>query len=267
MGKKRREIPLFEKPLIETHCHLDYLKDRPLEETLQKCHDLNIKKVITIAVAPENLDKVVELTNEYENVYGTQGIHPHEAKSWNDDVEKKITVHAALEKVVAIGEIGLDFYYNHSPKEKQIPAFEKQMEMACEFDLPVVIHSRDADPETIAILDAKAPQLKKKGVIHSFTSGPELAKNALSHGFYLGFNGIITFNSAQNVRDIVELCPLENIILETDSPFLTPVPYRGRENAPFYLPFVAEKIAEIKNCSLDEVLEVTYQNSLDLFFS
>jgi TatD DNase family protein len=267
MGKKRREIPRFEKPLIETHCHLDYLKDRPLEETLQKCHDLNIEKIVTIAVEPGNLDKVVELTSSHPKVFGTQGIHPHEAKSWTDAVEQKISTNTSLDKIIAIGEIGLDFYYNNSPRDKQLPVFKKQMEMAAQLNLPVVIHSRDADIETIAILDELAPQLKKKGVIHSFTSGPDLARNALSHGFYLGFNGIITFNSAQNVREIVELCPLENIILETDAPFLTPVPYRGRENAPFYLPFVAEKIAEIKNCSLEEVLEVTYQNSLDLFFT
>lgn len=267
MGKKRREIPRFDKPLIETHCHLDYLKDRPLEETLQKCDDLNIEKIITIAVAPDNLDTVFSLAKTHANIFGTQGIHPHEAKSWSAEVEAKILSHAREEKIVAVGEIGLDFYYNNSPKEKQIPAFERQMEIASELDLPVVIHSRDADPETIEILDNKAPALKKKGVIHSFTSGPELAKKALEHNFYLGFNGIITFNSAQNVRDIVELCPLENIILETDAPFLTPVPYRGRENAPFYLPFVAEKIAEIKEVSLEEVLTVCYKNSVDLFFS
>lgn len=266
MGKKRREIPRFDKPLIETHCHLDYLKDRPLEETLQKCSDLNIEKIITIAVAPDNLDTVFSLTKAHHNIFGTQGIHPHEAKSWTNDVETKILNNAKEDKIVAIGEIGLDFYYNNSPREDQIPAFERQMEIAADLDLPVVIHSRDADSETIDILNAKAPALKRKGVIHSFTSGPELAKKALEHGFYLGFNGIITFNSAQNVRDIVELCPLENIILETDAPFLTPVPYRGRENAPFYLPFVAEKIAEIKEIPLETVLEVTYQNSLNLFF-
>jgi TatD DNase family protein len=140
------------------------------------------------------------------------------------------------------------------------------MEIASELDKPVVIHSRDADEETIEILNKLGPKLKRKGVIHSFTSGPGLAKKAIEHDFYLGFNGIITFNSANEVRDIVSLCPLEKIILETDSPFLTPVPYRGRENAPFYLPFVAEKIAEIKNVSIEEVLKVTYQNSLDLFF-
>ena len=266
MGKKRREIPVFEHPLIETHCHLDYLKERPLEETLKQSSDVNIEKVITISVEPNNLQTVFDLAQSNDNVYGTQGIHPHQAKTWSDEVEKTIRRNATDEKILAIGEIGLDFYYNNSPKEQQITAFNRQMEIATELELPVVIHSRDADKESMEILDKHAPQMKRKGVIHSFTSGPELAKSAIAHGFYLGFNGIITFNSAQEVRDIVSLCPLEKIILETDSPFLTPVPYRGRENAPFFLPFVAEKVAEIKGESLETVLKVTYQNSLDLFF-
>lgn len=266
MGKKKREIPVFDLPLIETHCHLDYLKDRPLSETLSKCHEVNIEKVITISVEPNNLETVRQLSSQHDFIYGTQGIHPHQAKTWSEEVEKVIVKNSREEKIVAIGEIGLDFYYNNSPKEQQIPAFRRQMEIASELAMPVVIHSREADIESIEILDELAPKLEKKGVIHSFTSGPELAKSAIKHGFYLGFNGIITFNSAEEVRDIVRLCPLEKIILETDSPFLTPVPYRGRENAPFYLPFVAEKVAEIKEVSLEEVLKVTYQNSLDLFF-
>ena len=266
MGKKKRDIPVFDLPLIETHCHLDYLKDRPLAETLEQCEKVNIEKVITISVEPNNLETVKELARQNENIYGTQGIHPHQAKTWSDEIEKTILTNATDEKIVAVGEIGLDFYYNNSPKEQQIVAFKRQMELATELELPVVIHSRDADIESIEILDSLAPHLTRKGVIHSFTSGPELAKNAINHGFYLGFNGIITFNSAENVREIVKMCPLERIILETDSPFLTPVPYRGRENAPFYLPFVAEKIAEIKEVPLEDVLKVTYQNSIDLFF-
>lgn len=266
MGKKRRDIPVFNHPLIETHCHLDYLKDRPLDETLQECQKVNIERVITIAVAPDNLETVKNLAHSHPNIYGTQGIHPHQAKTWTDEVESKIRTNAVDEKIVAIGEIGLDFYYNNSPKDQQIVAFTRQMEIASELNLPVVIHSRDADKESIEILDRHAPKLKRKGVIHSFTSGPELAQKAIDHGLYLGFNGIITFNTAEEVRSIVSLCPLDRIILETDSPFLTPVPYRGRENAPFFLPFVAEKVAQIKGVEVEEVLKVTYQNSLDLFF-
>ncbi|HET8848860.1 MAG TPA: TatD family hydrolase, partial [Marinobacter sp.] len=138
--------------------------------------------------------------------------------------------------------------------------------IACDLNQPVVIHSRDADEDTIAILREFESTLTRRGVIHSFTSGPGLARYALDQGWCLGFNGITTFNKAENVRDIVRMTPIEQILLETDSPFLTPVPYRGRENAPFYLPFVAEKIAEVKDLPLGQVLHHTYQNSLRTFF-
>ncbi len=236
MSKKRREIPVFDQPIIETHCHLDYLTDRPLEETLEQAKGVNIEKVITIAVSPDNLARVRELSQVAPWVYGTQGIHPHDAESYSDDVEAEIRAHARDEKIVAVGEIGLDYFYDN------------------------------ADRDTIEILGEFETTLKRRGVIHSFTSGPGLARYALDQGWCLGFNGITTFNKAENVRDIVRMAPIEQILLETDSPFLTPVPYRGKENAPFYLPFVAEKIAEVKELPLDEVIGKTYANSLRTFF-
>ena len=168
-------------------------------------------------------------------------------------------------KIVAVGEIGLDFHYNKSPKEKQIEAFEDQLKIACEYDYPVVIHSRDAEQETIKILEKFAPQLKKKGVIHSFTSSLELAEKALELGFYLGFNGIITFKNADNVREALKITPVEKLLLETDSPFLTPIPYRGKENAPYYLPFIAEYMSEFLNIDCEVLLKQIYQNSTKLF--
>lgn len=268
MAKKKREIPHFELPIIETHCHLDYLKEHPLSEILERGKAVGIEKVITISVSPDNLDTVVSLTSNDPCIFGTQGIHPHQAKSFNDEVEKKIRENLkANDKLLAVGEIGLDFYYNNSKREEQLEAFKRQLQIAIDLELPVVIHSRDADEDTIEILKEMAPQMKNKGVIHSFTSGPELAQTALDLGFCLGFNGIITFNSAENVREIVRLCPLERILLETDSPFLTPVPYRGVENAPFYLPFVAEKIAAIKDVEVNDVLSTAYQNTLQTFFT
>lgn len=268
MGKSKREIPLFEHPIIETHCHLDYLKDRPLEETLRECQRVGIEKIITITVTKDNLDSVLELAKRQENVFCTQGIHPHDAKDWSEEIRKRIVENTKREheKVLAVGEIGLDFYYNNSPKKEQIEAFNEQFELAIELEKPIVVHSRDAENETKEILDRHAPNLKRKGVIHSFTSKLDLAEKALEHDFYLGFNGIITFKTAEEVREAVKLCPLNRILLETDSPFLTPTPFRGRENAPFYLPFIVEKVAEIKEVEIEEVLKVTYQNSLDLFF-
>lgn len=266
MSKKRREIPVFDHPIIETHCHLDYLKDRPLEETLEQTQGVNIEKVITIAVSPDNLARVRELSQIAPWVYGTQGIHPHDAESYSDEVEAEIRTHAGDEKIVAVGEIGLDYYYDNADREVQRQVFRRQLQIACDTDRPVVIHSRDADDDTIAILSEFETSLKRRGVIHSFTSGPGLAGYALDQGWCLGFNGITTFNKAENVRDIVRMAAIDQILLETDSPFLTPVPYRGKENAPFYLPFIAEKIAEVKNIPLDEVITRTYENSLRTFF-
>jgi TatD DNase family protein len=264
MGKKR-DIPEYSLPIIETHCHLDYLKENNPADTLQKASQFGIEKVITISVSPSNLKAVRELTHNHQNVWGTQGIHPHEAKLWEKSVEEEILEGLKEKKIVAVGEIGLDFHYNNSPRDKQIEVFNRQLEIAIKVDKPVVIHSRDADPETIESLETLSPQMKHKGVIHSFTSGPELAEKALDLGFHLGFNGIITFSKAENVRKIVEITPLEKILLETDAPFLTPVPYRGKENAPCYLPFIAEKIAELKKVSVQEVIEQTTKNALFLF--
>ncbi|MBN7770184.1 TatD family hydrolase [Marinobacter daepoensis] len=266
MSKKRREIPVFDHPIIETHCHLDYLRERPLAETLQQSQQVNIEKVITIAVSPENLAEVRQLSGSADWVYGTQGVHPHEAEAYTDAVESEIREHATDDNIVAVGEIGLDYFYDNADRAVQREVFRRQLQVACDTDRPVVIHSRDADEDTIAILREFEQSLSRRGVIHSFTSGPGLAQYALDQGWCLGFNGITTFNKAENVRDIVRMTPIGQILLETDAPFLTPVPYRGRENAPFYLPFIAEKIADIKALPLDQVLTQTYQNSLRTFF-
>lgn len=264
-NRKKRDIPRFSSPIIETHCHLDYLKAAPPEETIQKAFDHGIEKIVTISVEPDNLDTALEIAKKNDHVYCTQGIHPHDARLWTDEVEKKILSQATHEKCVAVGEIGLDYHYDNSPREKQREVFDRQLSMASELDMPVVIHSRDAEEDTMDILKNHMGTLKRRGVIHSFTSSLELAKFAIENDFYLGFNGIITFKSADNVREAVEITPLNRLLLETDSPFLTPVPFRGRENAPSYLPFVAEKMAEIKGIKVEELLPQVYQNSLSLF--
>ena len=264
MAKKRRPIPHFREKIIETHCHLDYLEE-PLSEVFLKMREHNIGPVVTIAVEPQNLKVVRELAQNHPHVYCTQGIHPHDARQWSEEVEKEIVSHLADKKTVAVGEIGLDYYYLKSPREKQIDAFRRQLEIAIDHDMPVVIHSRDAEDDTIQILQELGPELKGKGVIHSFTSDPRLAHEALSLGFSLGFNGIITFKKVSELREVVRETPLENILLETDSPFLTPEPYRGKKNAPYYLPFVAEKIAEIKDLEVSQVIRQTTFNAQNLF--
>jgi TatD DNase family protein len=265
--KKRRDIPRFETPIIETHCHLDYLDEEQLADTLAKSAEVGIEDIITIAVSPDNLDKVLALTREADNIWGTQGIHPHEAESYSDEVEAVIRERMADERILAVGEIGLDYYYDHADRAIQRRVFERQLQTAVELDMPVVIHTRDADDDTRDILRNFSDQLSRKGVIHSFTSGLPLAEYCLDEGFMLGFNGIATFNAADNVREVVSATPLEQILLETDAPYLTPVPYRGRPNAPFYLPFIAERVAEVKAVPVETLLEQAYRNSRELFFT
>lgn len=263
---KKRDIPVFNHAIIETHCHLDYLKEVELEEIVKRSQAAGVERIITISVAPGNLDTVLNLTRQHDMIYGTQGVHPHEAEKFTSDTEAQIREQALDPRILAIGEIGLDYFYDHADRKVQQRVFETQLQIASDLDLPVVIHSREADEDTMSILANFENTLKKRGVIHSFTSGPELAQYAIDQGFCLGFNGICTFNKAENVRDIIRMTPLENIILETDAPYLTPVPYRGKENAPFYLPFVAEKVAEVKEVLVDDFLPVAYANSERLFF-
>jgi TatD DNase family protein len=165
-----------------------------------------------------------------------------------------------------VGEIGLDYHYDHADRSVQRMVFEQQLQTAAELNLPVIIHTRDADADTRDILRNNSYSMARKGVIHSFTASMELAEFCLAEGFMLGFNGIITFNRAENVRQIVAATPVEQLLLETDAPYLTPVPYRGRPNAPYYLPLIAETVAAIKGLEVEKLLRQAYSNSANLFF-
>jgi TatD DNase family protein len=265
--KKRRDIPQFKTPIIETHCHLDYLDQADLEITLAKSRQVGIERIITIAVSAGNLENVMKLATSSDNIWGTQGIHPHEADSYTPEVDAIIRKNAGHAKILAVGEIGLDYYYDHADRAVQRSVFEHQLQTAIELDLPVVIHTREADDDTRDILKNCSTSLTRKGVIHSFTSSMALAEFCLAEGFMLGFNGITTFNSADNVRQVVAATPMTQLLLETDAPYLTPVPYRGRPNAPYYLPFIAETLAAIKEVDVEDLLQQAYCNSLDVFFS
>lgn len=263
---KRRDIPRFATPIIETHCHLDYLDQAELDITLQKSLEVGVERIITIAVSAQNLNRVLELARSSPHIWGTQGIHPHEAADYSDEVDAIIRAHAADPRIVAIGEIGLDYYYDHADRAVQRKAFEKQLQTAVDLDLPVVIHTREADDDTRDILKNYSAALQRKGVIHSFTSSMALAEFCLGEGFMLGFNGITTFNRADNVRQVVAATPLRQLLLETDAPYLTPVPYRGKPNAPYYLPFIAEQVAAIKELPTEDLIAQASHNSRTLFF-
>ncbi len=265
-NKKRRDIPRFDTPIIETHCHLDYLDQAELEATLEKSLAAGVERIITIAVSADNLNRVMTLAQSSPYIWGTQGIHPHDAESYTPAVDAIIRAHATDPRIVAIGEIGLDYHYDHADRSVQRKAFEQQLQTAVELDLPVVIHTRDADDDTRDILQNYSSVLTRKGVIHSFTSSLALAEFCLAEGFMLGFNGITTFNRADNVREVVAATPLRQLLLETDAPYLTPVPYRGKPNAPYYLPLIAEKVAAIKALDVEELLLQANSNSRKLFF-
>lgn len=264
-AKKKREIPAFAQPLIETHCHLDYLEQDSTDAILAQARALGVERFITIAVQPDNLATVRALADTHADVYATQGVHPHEAQLYTPAVGEAIRAGVQHPKVVAVGEIGLDYHYDNSPREQQWQAFSEQLQIALDCNLPIVVHTRDADADTIAIFKEFSGR-GLRGVIHSFTSGMGLAEFCLEEGFHLGFNGIITFNKAENVREVLAATPMERILLETDAPFLTPTPFRGRENAPFYLPLVAHKVAEVKGETPDDVVARTTANARALFF-
>jgi TatD DNase family protein len=262
-----KSIPAFNTPMIETHCHLDYLQQAKPSEMVARAREQGVHRIVTIAVAPDNLAVVRQIAAEHDSVYCTQGVHPHEASQYTAEVGQNIRAAAADDSnVVAIGEIGLDYHYSHSPRQQQQQAFTEQLQIACDLGKPIVVHTRDADADTQAIL-SDFTRHGLKGVIHSFTSGLALAEFCLSEGFTLGFNGIITFRSADNVRAVLMQTPLDQILLETDAPYLTPVPFRGRENAPYYLPLVAQAVAEVKGLEPEAVIAQTTRNAQQLFFS
>lgn len=262
-----KAIPRFETPIIETHCHLDYLEEPALDNVLSRATQAGIERIVTIAVSPDNLQRVLAIADTYPQVWCTQGIHPHEASQWNPQVSAHIREGCTHGRVVAIGEIGLDYFYEHSDRAAQARAFEAQLQLAAELDLPVVIHTRDADSDTRAILENHCRSLRRRGVIHSFTSSLALAEFCLQEGFMLGFNGITTFRNADNVRAVVAATPRERLVLETDAPYLTPTPFRGKPNEPQYLPLIAEKVAEVLGMDTEALLQQAYSNSQTLFFT
>jgi TatD DNase family protein len=261
-----QDIPTFHTPIIETHCHLDYLQAADPAAMVMRAHEQGVQRIVTIAVAPDNLTRVRAIAAQHQAVYCTQGVHPHEASHYTVEVGAQIRAAAAADpKVVAIGEIGLDYHYDHAPRQQQQKAFAEQLQIACDLGKPIVVHTRDADADTQAIL-ADFTRHGLRGVIHSFTSGLPLAEFCLAEGFALGFNGIITFRSADNVRAVLAQTPITQILLETDAPYLTPVPFRGRENAPFYLPLIAQAVASAKGLQPEAAILQTTLNAEQLFF-
>ena len=248
---------------IDTHCHLDKLESNP-EETVEEAKQKGVKTMVTISVDEESFDFVSKAVKQFKNVYGTVGIHPHDASEFSPKLGQSIQKMAReQDKLIAIGETGLDYHYMNSSSEDQQFAFRKQLQIAVEVNLPVVLHTREAETDTINILkEIPVPAL---GVAHSFTSSLMMAKTLLDMGWYLGINGIVTFKNAEDLREIVRWIPLDRLLLETDSPFLAPIPFRGKPNKPAYIPIIASFVAELRNITIEHLAEKTSENAQRLF--
>ncbi len=247
--------------LIDTHAHLDfddYNQDR--EEVFNRARKIGVEKIVNIGADLEGSRRAVKLAEKYDDVYAAVGIHPHEADTVNGKSLAEIKALAASLKVKAVGECGLDFYYDNSPREIQKEAFKKQLKLALELELPVVIHSREAAAETLEILDQTA-DFAENLIFHCYAYGPEEIEEIIKRDYYAAFGGLITFKNAQPIRDALEKMPLNKILLETDAPYLTPVPNRGKRNEPSYLEHIVKKAAEVMGVSAEEMGKITTENA------
>lgn len=251
--------------IFDTHAHYDdeaFDKDR--DELLCGLADHGIDCVVNVGASIQSTKSTLELIRKYPFVYGAAGVHPNETGELTDALMNWLKHVAKEERIVAIGEIGLDYHWEEPEPEVQKYWFVRQLALAREVRLPVIIHSRDAAKDTLDVIKAeRAGELG--GVIHCFSYGKEMAKEYLQMGFYLGIGGVVTFGNAKKLKEVVEYAPLEQLVLETDCPYLSPEPNRGKRNSSVNLPYVAEKIAQIKNIPADEVIEVTSRNARKLY--
>lgn len=252
--------------LVDSHCHLDMLDYEAfggsLETLLKKAADeYQVKKFLCISVDMETVNQVKAIAHQFDNVYASVGLHPSENKGSEASIEQLIEL-ATDPKVIAIGETGLDYHYDYNTKDLQQERFIKHIKAAQTLDKPLIIHTRKAEQDTLRIM---REHHVNRGIFHCFTESYDMAKAGIDLGFYISFSGIITFKNADDLREVVKKIPLENMLVETDAPYLTPVPYRGKPNFPGYTRMVAECIASLKGISFEEVANVTTQNFLNLF--
>ena len=253
--------------MIDSHCHLDHeplLSD--LQNVIQRSKDVGIEKLLTISTSFESFSRIKDLITLDEIIYGTIGIHPHES-STNIITSKQIIEYLNdNSKIIGIGETGLDFYYNNSEKDKQIASFREHIEASIQTNIPLIVHSRDAEKETFEILNEYKNE-KIKILMHCFTGSKKFSDKLLGLNSYFSASGIITFKNSLDLQDTFKSIPMDNILIETDSPFLAPVPKRGKKNEPSFIDFTAAKLAEIKNISKKELIENTTNNFNKLFFN
>lgn len=264
--------------LIDSHCHIDGEQfDADRDEVVGRAKEAGVAAMLNIGTGDPRSDdfrKAVTVAERYENVFASVGVHPHDAKLYDDKAEEHLVELTRNEKVIAWGEIGLDFYYDHSPRDVQIAVFRRQIQIARELDLPIIIHSRDADDETVEILKEECGPMNadegvrvpfRGGIMHCFGGTPEMAEKLMKLGFLISFAGNVTFKKAENLRDSARVVPLDKLLIETDCPFLTPEPFRGKRNEPSFVVHTARFLAELRSVELEILAAQTSQNFLDFF--
>lgn len=249
--------------IINTHSHVNMLKELPPQQAIKNCEDENIR-IIVPSYDDKSIFEVDELVKKYDNVYGYLGVFPEEAKCFSDNTLCEMgNIIKNNPKIIGIGEIGLDYYWDKSFVDLQKEIFIKQIEFANEMNLPLNIHCREAFGDTLDIL--KKYNKNSTAIMHCYSGSPEFAKECINLGIYIALGGVVTFKNAVKVKEVAQNIPLEYLLLETDDPYLTPVPFRGKENQPAYIKYVAQEIANLRNISVDEVANATTQNAMKIF--
>jgi TatD DNase family protein len=238
------------------------IERKPVEVINDACAK-GVTKIVTIGVDLESSKKNIYYASQYKNVFTALGFHPHESKKMKGEEFSRLEAMLSNAKNVALGEIGLDYHYMYSSKDEQERVFREQINLAKKYNLPIIIHDRDAHHDTIKILEEKAKSIRV--VLHCFSGDRDMAQWCVKNEYYLGIGGVVTFKNARELVNIVKEIPLKNILLETDSPFLTPVPFRGKPNEPKYIPIIAEKIAEIKGKKIEDIGNITSENARRFF--
>lgn len=252
------------KGWIDVHTHLNFLKDKTPEQALAEAQAAGVTRFITIGTEPADHPVVLAIAQKHFPVVACSlGIHPHEGKVYSDEIHQFLEANVGRPEVAAVGEIGLDYHYDNSPRDEQKDAFRKQLDLAARHGLPIEIHTRDADEDTVEILKEYRGRLS--GIIHCFTGTQFLAENSLDLGLDISFSGVITFKNAGDLREIVKYVPLDRLHVETDAPFLAPIPMRGKSNVPAYVVHTAQAVADLKGISLETLNEATRANARRTF--
>ena len=253
--------------MIDSHCHLDHEQiNSDLSNVIKRSKDVGIEKLLTISTSFESFKKIKNIITKDEIIFGTIGIHPHETDNNEISVDEIVKNFDENPKIIGIGETGLDFYYNNSDKEKQIKSFKKHIEASIKTNSPLIIHSRNAEDETFEILNQYHDK-KLKILMHCFTGSKNFAERLLKLNAFFSASGIITFKNSLDLQETFKFLPLDKILIETDSPYLAPVPNRGKKNEPSFLSFTAQKLADIKDLTKQEITKITTTNFNKLFFN